>query len=738
MLRQLIAVLADGAIAATARDPLVYRAVGDTTRFGWFYRRRFVGLNRRPSEDTHSMSLPQTLHYPLPAVRGGYLFRQGRDWFIQPALSDADIRFGESFVRVDTVETPLTPALGGQNCDHAVWVKPAPRVIHRHKNGQLELEDPRTPSAVAPRSAPQPPGWVAGRLVRTAGVGNNKHMHIVIYEPDVAARPLDISNALRQLYVSDSEVQRDPNRPGRWPWPPNGAREPPEWRGHPAPFDGWPCFYMVDTTNGDVVFFGGTLFFRLPYKTAPSRFVPWQGVDDLPSQLFGRVDPEPRKGRVRFEDLACTTPNALVAEDWSPIAMLTPKPACIQHYLVQAAGSRSRPGGAVDPATDSKDDLLHYDDAPYNPAQPGDVDTTIARGFKYYWHRKEQGASARDHSCLASTPDLNTRIRTVIRPVREGVVFQGRIHFDNLDEVELGALLVALDLRPNLRHKLGMGRKYGYGSVKIQRSAVRLVDPEARHERFFAEAGTTTDARASALEPGWRPVEDVERTCDSALVAFARRMDGHRGENQIAQGNVDVETALRSFWHSPRMQELSALLEWDNPPKHETTREVSVSQRATACGTAGENGAKARQWKDRKILPPPTAVMGWPDPWPAVIHGASVSPQGGTAPLGSLTVAHADGVAPNPAWELKTLTLRGATASFNAGGGGVLTIMAAGKAEVTKVEARRDAAKKLIESLPESLRKRLMEKKKAIRVDAVVRGEGNNWHIESLAAPESP
>ncbi|MGH2733358.1 MAG: hypothetical protein ACRDJG_10555, partial [Actinomycetota bacterium] len=175
MLRQLIEVLSDGRLDMASTEPIVYRAVGDTTRFGWFYRRRFVGPNRWPGQPADSTRLPQELDYPIGAVRGGYLFTRGRAWFIRPAKE----HHGSSFVRfADRRGRRVHPNFPAPGKHYPVWVEPRPVTTHFHGNGRLKLRDPRTDKVPRRRSEPCPPGWTPGNLVVTDGLGN-KHMHLV-------------------------------------------------------------------------------------------------------------------------------------------------------------------------------------------------------------------------------------------------------------------------------------------------------------------------------------------------------------------------------------------------------------------------------------------------------------------------------------------------------------------------------------------------------------------------------
>ncbi|MGH2732589.1 MAG: TIGR03986 family type III CRISPR-associated RAMP protein, partial [Actinomycetota bacterium] len=420
------------------------------------------------------------------------------------------------------------------------------------------------------RSEPCPPGWVPGNLVVTDGL-ENKHTHPVIYEPDREAEPLPVSEELKKLYERDrDDIQRDPEHPGR-------ALKPVEWDGK-GPLSELPCFYLLDEA-GKLVFFGATLFFRLPYLRSPSDFIKFQDppeAPDLASRMFGTLDgPEGAiKGRVRFEDLIwdpAEGPEDPFVGIRYPKPLLAPKPACIQHYLVQES--------------DDKKMLRHYDDLP--PHEAGQPAETVLRGFKHYWHRKDSDRPERvvESHLDSSDPDKK---RTVIRPVKEGVVFRGRIHFDNLSREELGALLVALDLEPNLRHKLGMARPFGYGSIMIEREETRIVDPAERYRSLFA--ADQSGGGPPALNAGWR--KDSEEIAQRAKRSFCLALAKRRRETLA--DDADPEEVFRVFWSSDRMRDLAALLEWDRRPGWRRTAPADLDN---------------DQWKKRKVLPPPTILV---------------------------------------------------------------------------------------------------------------------------------
>lgn len=561
-IRQIVEVLTASALRKPSDSAIVYRAVGDSSSFGRFYRERFVGPNTLGSK-----SAAQRYHYPLDAVRGGYLRRVGREWRIRPAKT----HHGVSFVHVQDSSVrdrlPTVRDASGRGPEvKPVWVEPAAPLDHRHdKDGRppLTLRYAASAKEVLARSSPRPPGCEPAWLVVTAGVGPSKHMHCAIFEPDKDAKEIDVPTDMREQYVEDRAMPRAGNRQGR-----DLGRDVDDTLLR----DGAPCFYLID--GGSLVFFGPTLFFRLPYRRSPSDAgvrLPSKGLD-MASLMFGTVTPEPVKGRLRFDDGEMVdagggTPWLPGSGYTSPPQLLGPKPACIQHYLVQESTRR--------------DELKHYDSA-------GNV---TLRGFKFYWHRKGVPNVEQDPAAVETA---QRKTRTVIRPVKGGVVFQGKVHFDNLTAEELGALLVSLELKPSMRHKLGMNRPFGYGSVRIE-PTLHLLDPKTRYASFFGEGG-----RPGA---GWVAPEERDRRAADARAAFAREQLHHL---RVTDAPQEAASAITRLWEEKRMKDLAAMLEWDRAPNQLTTEPVSV-----------QGHERSVQWKQRWLLPPPQALLGGSTPPPA-------------------------------------------------------------------------------------------------------------------------
>ena len=190
-----------------------------------------------------------------------------------------------------------------------------------------------------------------------------------------------------------------------------------------------PCHFLYE---GDrVTAFGHGQCFRIPYKNSIGDVVPQNLQDekiiDFADAVFGRK--ENWASRVAFEDAAPISEiETLETETAHPL--MQPNPTSYQLYLKQ--------GEKI---------LNHWD-----------KDKAQLRGYKFYWHNQiwdwKDNSNARD--------DLAKKLT----PLKKGNNFKSKIRFQNLSAVELGALMQIFNFE-NAAYKIGMGKPFGFGSIKI-------------------------------------------------------------------------------------------------------------------------------------------------------------------------------------------------------------------------------------------------------------------------------
>jgi len=294
-----------------------------------------------------------------------------------------------------------------------------------------------------------------------------------------------------------------------------------------------PCFYTnwTDSDNRERMAFGHTAMFRLPYEYSPKDFLPAHLQDgattDIVEALFGWVDDgkgakgdeneRQISGRVCVGDAHLENHSGrlyVVDPDQPPIQSLLsgPKATAFQHYLTQSTAEK---------------ELF------YNYQHKGQ---SVLRGHKLYWNRSEKLAKADYHD--ESKSDDSTQ-HTLYRPIEAGVTFSFSIRFENLSEVELGALMWILNLGKDGKYhlKMGMAKPLGLGSVSIK-PQLFLSNRIQRYQELFGQYEWQTEA----VDGG-----DVQKSdfIDALVDSFEKFMMGQSiGSTQKFRGIPRIEALL--------------------------------------------------------------------------------------------------------------------------------------------------------------------------------------------------
>jgi CRISPR/Cas system CSM-associated protein Csm3 (group 7 of RAMP superfamily) len=117
------------------------------------------------------------------------------------------------------------------------------------------------------------------------------------------------------------------------------------------------------------------------------------------------------------------------------------------------------------------------------------------RGRKFYYHHS-QGAR--------TTEEKNDQNKTVEALMPEAE-FEFTIDYENLTEEELALLIFALELEESMRHKLGMGKGVGLGSVQINIQEWRQIDLSKRYQQFDGGKQSLNDDK---LQPALQAQRD--------------------------------------------------------------------------------------------------------------------------------------------------------------------------------------------------------------------------------------
>ncbi|MCK9222801.1 MAG: TIGR03986 family CRISPR-associated RAMP protein [Limnochordia bacterium] len=393
---------------------------------------RVVGSN--PNHQSKSYEPTAKLYAEQMAdekVKAGYLYVEGKRWFIRPATpinDDLDAGYAqyrcseqwkrkEGFFRVEGKCVTKFTERREEDCTHRGWLVCSGSMQKKKRQWVINEEDPQAEEIEIPRG--------------------------------------DVDAYLESGYTPILEKNKDFifGQKGR----------------------GTPCFFVEWDANGEKhVSFGHTRYFRFPYEKRTVDANPYYGVYDdkvdFVQALFGRTASRGKdgaelavwQGRVFFEDAFLVEPAEKGAYRDKAVRLKIlsqPKPTTYQHYLTQSS--------------DKVTQVKHWDSE----------DATI-RGFKFYWHRP--GA---DYVCRSREHQGETEHHTYVQPVLRGNVFKGRIRFENLTPDELGGLLTVLDLPEGCAHKIGMGKPLGLGSIRVKDIKVYRTVRQERYTWLFDSTG---------------------------------------------------------------------------------------------------------------------------------------------------------------------------------------------------------------------------------------------------------
>lgn len=292
-----------------------------------------------------------------------------------------------------------------------------------------------------------------------------------------------------------------------------------------------PVFYVE--RNGNIII-GNTAMMRVPYnKTIPGH-IPTNlnsSSPDLAETVFGAFlegkESDPIPSRVFFEDCFVTSTAEEEKESFAK-ALQGPKATSYQLYLVQPNGVNT-----------GLSQLKTYNS-----------DANI-RGYKQYWHKKDGYEWKQPSSNIK-----NEKMYPKITPLKKGATFKGRIYFENLTDIELGALLSAVDLPPDYAHKIGMGKPIGLGSARITPTLYL----------FGKDSHTNLGDKAIQVE---------ESNKMKIMTQFRNYLSEKIGEQADA-----------SIWEIDRLKQLGKMLDLKNAPENSKTEYQELEK-----------------FRDRKVLP---------------------------------------------------------------------------------------------------------------------------------------
>jgi len=179
-------------------------------------------------------------------------------------------------------------------------------------------------------------------------------------------------------------------------------------------------------------------------------------------------------GRVRLENALLFSNTRGMEERVTLPVLSTPKPTTTRFYLSDYNGL----------LVQGEDDFRSgYD------GQDEEGRLNRLRGRKFYRHH---GSGGEKYYFTGVQPGKQNRtVRNIQKP---GSRFEFEVEFENLAEIELGALLWALELEEGMFHRLGLAKPLGFGSVKLRVTGLEVMRPGRRY--------------ISLANSGWEPVLD--------------------------------------------------------------------------------------------------------------------------------------------------------------------------------------------------------------------------------------
>ena len=316
------------------------------------------------------------------------------------------------------------------------------------------------------------PGMSKGVLLYTGRpVGKPNHLYLFPEaDPDAPELPVPSEDILS--YRSDLENRANSLKAyyplSFWELPEDGGEKP--------------VFFVQFEGH---LYFGMSRFLRIGYRYPLSEGLPKRHREmmnqeevplDYPHAILGFAAQDASyRSRVSFGDFTAVGDP----KEQGEVRMVLggPKPSYYPGYVV---------------------DGRNYNDIPQGSEK--DEDRFQLRGYKQYWLKDVQPTSVQAGK---------EKVGTVLRPLPTGTEFRGTIRFRNLTELELGLLLWSLRLEDGCFQTVGKGKPHGYGRMKLQINALRILDPA----RLYC-GDLTTDP--------WTDVSDqvadyIDRYNDSAL-----------------------------------------------------------------------------------------------------------------------------------------------------------------------------------------------------------------------------
>ena len=192
--------------------------------------------------------------------------------------------------------------------------------------------------------------------------------------------------------------------------------------------------------------------------------------------------------RVRVSDALPVPGQTDLLGERIPLRILSsPKPSSVM-------APTSRLDGVASPCT-----VLYVANAlgasSYIPKESLAPGPHVPQGRKFYLHHQVAPGQT---PWRTASPGLNAEQKNSVQPIAAGKTFAFSIQFDNLHPMELALLLYSLKPTDQFRHKLGMGKPLGLGSISL----TITEQAEVHRQQRYTLAGLS---QPRAVKPKWFP-----------------------------------------------------------------------------------------------------------------------------------------------------------------------------------------------------------------------------------------
>lgn len=327
---------------------------------------------------------------------------------------------------------------------------------------------------------------------------------------------------------------------------------------------------------------------------------------DLVNAIFG--DENNFSGRVFFEDAEAKGGNNIRMETIIPKILSEPKPKAIKNYFelnnnIKIRGyklywhKKNSILGNKWKATKiviKENRINKYEDKILKNINRNLVDYKISNGSGKYHinieNLNELSDDNQDKKLILEIIRKYDTQHTMIKALLPGNQFIGRIRFENLANIELGALLFVLDLPQNCCHKIGMGKPLGLGSVEIK-PKLHISDRLERYKSLEKEWIEKEFIEVSEVKKAEKEINQILNKFKEAFARFIlEKLGVELGSATSTSGmpsTAGSAGAIDKLWEHQRMKELKSLLSYD-PSPDASYPDVRVYQRRTPMKKASE------------------------------------------------------------------------------------------------------------------------------------------------------